>query len=820
MKISHGWLSEFVDLDPTEWTSDRIAEVLTDLGLEVEHVDDQARALRRFVVGYVVSATPHPKADKLTVCTVDAGEPEHRTICCGAKNVAAGQYVPVALDGAIVPNGGFEIGKRTLRGVESNGMICSSSELGLDEDHDGIMVLSDSYPPGTELAVALGLTDVVYDVFNTPNRADCNSHIGVARDLAAYIAVQSSGQRAASSDKRATSYELRATISEHPVTTGFVDPDLAPRYALQRIRNVKVVPSPDWMQQRLLAVGLRPRNILVDVTNYVNMELGQPLHAFDYNKLRGGGIEVKTMGAPFTFTTLDDKQRQLSGSELMICDLEGPVAIAGVMGGNNSEIDDTTTDIVLESAFFNPTSIRRTAKALGMNTDASYRFERGVDIGNVIGAMNRATQLILEYAGGEAAELIDLYPSPLQPAPIRVRYERMRSINGIDVSDATIRRMCEAIGCSVRELDATACEVVPPTWRVDLGAEIDLAEEVMRLHGINQVPVAEYGRLNMTGKTLHPSVQAAGGSDRLQRRRDLRRMLAARGYSDCVTSVLTSPELASAGGAAPAHLKNALGVEFSALRTSILPGLLAAASRNLRHGVDTVRLSDIGSVFDLDATAELGVRQRETLCLLVTGDRETHWSLPQRALDLYDLLGDVGIVASVATEPRPDGLPGMWTPNLVELRQGDRVVGLAGQLDPQLAAAFDVERAVYAAEIDLRLVSQTTARYQPVGQYPSVRRDLAMIVDEAVTAAAIIDSIASAAPGTFRGAEVFDVYRHDQHVGVGKKSVAVAMRFQHDERTLVDDEVDASVAEIIRALHRDVAARVRGAESTVEERDS
>ena len=810
MKISQKWLSEFVEIDPDSWPPERISDVLTDLGLEVEHIEDQQAMFNRFVIGVVKECEKHPKADKLSVTQVDVGEDELRTIVCGAPNVAAGQTVIVALDGAVIPGADFTIGKRKLRGVESNGMICSEAELKNGEgDASGIMVL-DEGTPGLPLTDAMGWDDVIYDVALTPNRADCASHVGVARDLAAFMEIHEPTSTSRIVGRVPQSREQTTESSQNAVTAEVDDADLCPRYALQRITGVKVGPSPEWMQQRLRALGLRPRNILVDVTNYVNMELGQPLHAFDYNKLRGGGIVVKVAKKDEKFVTLDDKERTLNETMLMIQDLEGPVAIAGVMGGQNSEIDDDTTDVVLESAFFNPTNIRRTAKTLGMNTDASYRFERGVDIENVVGALQRATELILEHAGGEAKELVDLYPAPYQAPTVRVRYERVRAINGIHETDQTIRLMCAALGCEVKELDETSCEIVPPAWRVDIHSEIDIAEEVMRMHGINKVAAAEQATLNLGGLNLHESVQAAGGTEKLKRRALVREQLRARGYADCVTPVLTSPDTAKIGGKTPVELANALGQEFSALRTSIVPGLLAVASRNLRHGAATIRLADIGSVFNTDASTELGVKQEEHLCMLITGDREEHWSLSGRTLDLYDLFGDMDLLGNVNFGAPSELTDSVWTENTVSIESGKSIVGRAGQISPELAAAYDIEGPVYVAEITLRDVDSPMATYRAPGLYPTVRRDLALVVDEGTTAGQVIEVIERAAPKTFRGVKVFDVFRDDEHVGKGKKSLAVALTFRSDERTLVDEEVDKAMAEIIKVSEKKLGAHVRG----------
>jgi phenylalanyl-tRNA synthetase beta chain len=508
------------------------------------------------------------------------------------------------------------------------------------------------------------------------------------------------------------------------------------------------------------------------------------------------------------------------------------VAIAGVMGGQNSEIDDTTTDIVLESAYFDPSSIRRTAKALGLNTDASYRFERGVDIGNVLGAMQRAVDLITQYAGGVPSTVSELirgeslvseslsYESLVLESlglksPIRCRYARMRGVNGIDVDDNTIRLMLSSIGCDVVSEDAESVTVRIPTWRVDITSEIDLAEEVMRLHGINNVPAAEMARLNMTGQTLAPSVRALGGMQGLHTRNAIRTKLVARGYSDCVTSVLTSPETAAIGNAAVITLKNALGTESSALRTSMIPGLLVSASRNLRHGAEHVRLMEIGQVFANDPAAELGVTQQERLVLLVAGTTGRHWSAPDREVDLYDVLGDLGVVDSIKVAAARGMADGVWSMNTVDVFVSDTLVGKAGQLEPMLTKAFDVDEAVYVVELDLRASLRVSlerkSTYKPVGQYPTVKRDLAVIVDEQVSAASLIEVVSkSAGKDIYRSAEVFDVFRDEQHVGAGMKSMAVNITFRSDERTLVDEEIDASIRAIIEASQRELGARVRG----------
>lgn len=799
MKISQEWLQDFVSLDRAVWTPTEVANVLTSLGLEVEGVEDTSATFRGFVVGRVLTREKHPKADKLSVCTVDVGDGTPRTIVCGAPNVDAGQTVPVALVGAKVPTADFTIEARPLRGVTSEGMICSQSELGLGDDHDGIWVLDVDAAPGTPLAAALGIEDVVYDVAITPNRADCLSHVGIARELAAKGAPPTP---ALTSPAAAVAVP---TADASTVAVSVLDPDLCPHYIAQVVTNVRPVESPAWLQRRLKALGLRPRNVIVDVTNYINMELGQPLHAFDAAKISGNAIVVRRARPDEQqFVTLDGKSRSLTPDMLMICDAYRPSAIAGVMGGQSSEVDDTTTSVVIESAYFDPTSVRRTAKVHGLSTDASYRFERGVDPHGVRRAADRAVQLLVALAGGVAGPRVEVGGTPPERDPIPYSAERIRTLLGVDVADTTIASMLTSVGCHVANGAA-----VPPQWRADITCEADLAEEVMRLVGLDNIPSSTTAHVALEASRL-PGHLRSGGEHGPRLRNAVRTMLVARGYYDCVTNVLTSPDEA---GDMSIRLKNALGREFSALRTSVIPSLLRVASHNLRHGQQTVRLMEIGSRFRIDASTEFGIRQEEVLTLVITGQTDPHWSDKPRALDLYDLVGELHVleprIASVPTQP--EGYEEqLFTANVVELRYDDIRIGIAGEVRPDLCRAFDIERGVVAAVIDLRRVPMVRRTYRRVGQFPSMRRDLALIVGEDVPAGRVIDVVRTASPLILRDVGVFDVYR-DAKMGSGVKSIGIGMIFRSDERTLVDAEVDAAVELIIKAATETLGASVRGA---------
>ncbi|MBK7186864.1 MAG: phenylalanine--tRNA ligase subunit beta [Ignavibacteria bacterium] len=606
-----------------------------------------------------------------------------------------------------------------------------------------------------------------------------------------------------------------------PLSILVEDPDLCPHYIGHVVTNVRPIESPQWLKDRLTSLGLRPRNVIVDVTNYVNMEMGQPLHAFDANKISDNTIVVRRAKATeTTFVTLDGKERTLTPSMLMICDGQRPAAIAGVMGGQNTEVDDSTTAVVIESAYFDPSSIRRTAKSHGLSTDASYRFERGVDPAGVRTAADRAVQLLCELAGGSPGPRIEVGAPPPEREPISVSYDRIRSLVGITVDDETITRMLVGVGC-LPVMPSEACPAegrvearfIPPTWRADITIEADLAEEVMRLYGIDNIPSSTMAYVALDTARM-PSHLRAGGAHGRRLRDQVRTMLVARGYYDCVTNVLTGPD----EGADQVTLKNALGRDFSALRSSVIPSLLRVASRNLRHGQQTVRLMEIGSQFTKNTNTEFGVQQQEVLTLMLVGQTDPHWSDKPRTLDLYDLVGELHVLAPkiesipIDVSIRETGEAGprpYFTDNVVELRLGGVVIGYAGEVSPELAMKHDIERTVSAAVIDLRAVPIVQPKYRAVGQFPSVRRDLALIVQDDLSAGRIIDVVRTASPLLLRDVGVFDVYR-DKAMGEGMKSIGIGMTFRSDERTLVDADVDSAVESIINAAKQALGARVRG----------
>jgi phenylalanyl-tRNA synthetase beta chain len=806
MKVSHKWLCDFVELPSDRWTVERVSRVLTDLGLEVEDVVDASAVLGNIVVGKVLEKQPHPKADKLSVCTVDVGA-ETKTIVCGAANVAAGQTVPVALVGAVVPSAGFAIEERPLRGVTSQGMICSQAELNLGEDASGIWVLDDALAVGAPLAEALKIDDVIYDIAITPNRADCLSHVGIARELAAYAAVYDDAPVVVPQPR---TLDVALQSNDASVEVRVENADLCSHYIAHVVTNVRAVESPAWLKDRLIALGLRPRNVIVDITNYINMEMGQPLHAFDMAKLRGNAIVVRTPQAgESTMTLLDGKERQLDAEMLLICDGERPIAVAGVMGGQNSEIDETTTSVVIESAFFHPTSIRRTAKKLGLSTDASYRFERGVDPAGVRSAADLAVAMLCDLAGGSSGTRTEV-GSPMAPAdPIAVDYNRVRSLLGIAIDDARIDLMLRSLGFDVKNIsgDESMRAVTPPSWRADVRIEADIAEEVMRMYGIDNIPSSQRAMMSIAGAQLPEHLKAGGKHGHAQRER-IRTGLVARGYVDCVTNVLGSPDDAL-DAATAVRLKNALGQEFSMMRSSLVPSLLKVASHNLRHGAESIRLMEFGSVFTTDDEQEIGIKQKEEFGLLLCGKTDVHWSGKTRLFDLYDLMGDLQTVsARLSTQPCAEP-PAPFSVNTVEVLVGGRCIGLVGELLPEYCRSYNVEHPVLAAVLDVREIPVVAARYRPFSAFPATERDLALVLPADVAAGQVLDIVRECGADIVEESTVFDVFSGGT-LENGQKSLGVRLRFRSAERTLLDADVDAVIQSIVTTSSMRVNAHVRG----------
>ncbi len=804
MIVTYSWLKEFVDFD---FTPDDLAHRLTMAGLEVDAMEKVGEGLDSVVVARLLSVDPHPEADRLTLCRVDTGS-EVLQIVCGATNHRTGDLVALAQVGSVLP-GDFKIKKSKIRGCESMGMLCSERELGLAEESAGIMILPSGLAPGTPVFEALGLKDVRFELGLTPNRPDCLSVVGVAREVAAMAGsplrlpvpqVRESGARTA---------DLTAVTIE--------EPDRCPRYAARLIRGVKIAPSPDWLVKRLEAVGQRSINNVVDVTNYILMELGHPLHAFDFNLLRGRRIVVRRALDGETFTTLDSQQRPLKGDDLVICDAEGPVALAGIMGGENSEIRPETVDILLESAYFNPMTIRRTSKRLGMHTESSHRFERGADIDMVPLALDRAAALILEVAGGEVAGgRIDVFPRALPERRLLLTARRTAEILGLELDILEIQGLLKSIGlvtALAEERHESALYVTIPAFRPDLEREIDLIEEVARLNGYEKIPVTmPAGRLVALRPPLH-----------LRQVSKARELMVAAGFSEVINYSFVSPEAWDRVALAPddarrntVRILNPLTEEQSVMRTMLLPSLLETAARNLAYRSRDLQLFEMRPVFRLQSGDELP-EERLHLAAVMCGRREPEgWAQSNESVDFFDLKASVETLLDAFGVVRPtwdasSGEPYLHPGKSCALMAGGVALGVLGELHPQVQARYDLDCPIFLFELDLEaLFASASPRrgFRPLSRFPDVWRDSAFLLDDEVAAQRVFDVLAKAQPREVEEIVLFDLYRA-QGIPAGKKSLAVRVRYRSVERTLTDEEISAMHGRLVQEVCKRLGAELR-----------
>lgn len=807
MKVTYNWLKEYVDFD---WNAEELTERLTMLGLEVEGVEKQTGKFENVVVAEILSSEKHPNADKLAVCRVLAGK-EEKQIVCGAKNYKVGDKVPLALPGCTLPAAPgeppFTIKASKMRGVESQGMMCSAKELGIAEDAEGLLILPAEARVGQPFAEHLGLSsgDVVYDLEITPNRPDLNSVIGIAREISALTG----------NPLKFPAVEEQAVASKTSELVGvdIQEPELCPRYVARIVKDVKVGPSPGWLRNRLEQVGIRSINNVVDVTNYVLLEVGQPLHAFDYHLLSTAGgkpaIVVRRAQAGESFTTLDGQKRDLTQEMLLIADKEKAVALAGVMGGQNSEINDSTRDVLIESANFKPQNIRATSKKLDLRTDSSYRFERGADPGICDWASKRAAALIQQLAGGEIlSEPVDAFPGVPARREVRLRPRRTTELLGIEIAVDQQRTALEKLGlASCLENDEIVSEI--PTFRVDLKREVDLIEEIARLYGVDKIPsTAPRGAI---GTNVFDDVY-----DQISA---VRRVLCASGLNEAQGQTLISDqavELLQIGNEQLVRLENPLSSDMNVLRPSLIPGLLDTLRHNAHHQIHDVRLFEIGRVFQQGPNNQ--PKEERRLALALTGQRySSYWGGDERAarLDIYDLKGVVeellealGIRGIAFPSQQPNTRLFLESANV---QLGKMSLGEMGQLNPLLARKYDLRDAILLAEfnLDLLLARRNPVRvFKPLATFPAVRRDVAMIVEDAVTHEAVLQVVKEARPQNLEQTELFDVFR-GKNVPEGKKSVAYAFIYRNAERTLTENEVNASHEKLVEQFRSRLQAVIR-----------
>ena len=812
MKVTLNWLKRYVAFD---WSPEELTERLTMLGLEVEGVQKLGGEFTGIVVAQVLSRDKHPNADKLSVCRVADGTGE-RQIVCGAQNFQAGDKVPLILPGASLPlkpgdKEAFTIKIGKIRGVESHGMLCSPAELGLPDQVDGLLILRPDAPVGQPFAEYLGRagSDVVYDLEVTPNRPDLNSVIGIAREIAAVTG--NALQVPVICD------QLSVNSGEKPgnlVAVRLEAADLCPRYTARVVKGVKVAPSPDWLRSALERVGVRSINNVVDVSNFVMLETGQPLHTFDYHLIGEGSDErptivVRRAAAGEKFVTLDGKEHTLTTENLLIADYAKGIALAGVMGGQNTEINDATVDVLIESAYFVPTNIRRTSKALGLRTDASYRFERGADINACDYASRRCAQLILETAGGTLAEgVVDAYPTPAKVKEITLRHAKTTALLGVEIPVETQAKMLASLGLVSQSsvTDAATSVWSIPSWRVDMKREADLIEEIARLFGVDKIPSTP--PRGTTGSHPFDAV--------VDQFAEVRRILTGLGLNEAQGQTLINDAAAKLVTTDLVLLANPLSSDMNALRPSLLPGLLDTLHHNLARRNGDVQLFEIGRVFtQVNGQPKEGWR----VAIALTGARVPgFWSGEERGAkcDLYDLKGileeffeQVGL-RGIAYGKRADSTALFLESANVALG-GKLELGQLGQLLPRLAKQYDLRDAVVLAELNLDLIlakRNANKSFKPLPQFPAIGRDLAMIVPEATTHDAVLQVIRQAKPANLETIELFDVFR-GKHVPAGEKSLAYAFTYRAADRTLKDEEVTAAHARLVEAFKLSLKASLR-----------
>lgn len=796
MKFNEHWLRTLVDIG---LDTAQLGELLTMAGLEVEQCDAVAPPFSKVVVAHVLSVDRHPDADKLRLCMVDTGGAAPLPIVCGAPNVAPGMKVPCALVGAELP-GGLSIKTAMVRGVESSGMLCSARELGLSDDHAGLLALPDDAPVGTDIRDHLDLDDHVLLLKLTPNRADCLSVAGIAREVAALTGAAL--RPPAIAEAAAAHQRTREIVLDAPAA--------CPRFCGRIIAGVRAdAPIPGWMRQRIERAGLRCINAVVDITNYVMLELGQPMHAYDDTKL-SGAMHARYARGGESLTLLNGETLMLDGEALVIADEARVLGLAGIMGGEGSGVQDGTTDIFLEAAFFAPDAIAGKARGLGFSSDASHRFERGVDFGNTRGAMARATELLLAICGGSAGPVVEAISAADMPqrAPVRLRSARAAHVLGIDVGSAEIGRIFSALGFNF-ELAQDDFIVTAPSFRFDIQIEEDLIEEIVRVHGYDKVPAPPpRGPLTMLplGEARRTPWQ-------------VRHRLAACDYQEVVnfSFVEAGWEYDFCGNDAPIVLANPIASQMGVMRSSLIGGLVANLATNLKRQIERVRVFEVGRCFAHDAQAAAGhhgvegFAQPLRIAALAAGPASPEqWGAATRKVDFYDAKADLeGLLAPRAARFEAATHPALHPGRCAAVMVGSKLVGVLGELHPRWTQKYELDASPVLFEVDLDAALEVgLPDYVEPSRFPAVVRDIALVVAGNLPVQTLLDGLRKAAPGIVRGLEVFDVYQ-GKGIEPDRKSLAIRVVMQDTQRTLADDEVEAARSRLIRFAEQEYSARLR-----------
>ncbi|QQS37817.1 MAG: phenylalanine--tRNA ligase subunit beta [Ignavibacteriales bacterium] len=799
MKISLNWLKEYVDLSGL--STIEIVHTLTMIGLEVEDFVDQNELYKGFIVGQVKEKQKHPNADKLSLCIVNDGNNDFQVVC-GAPNVATGQKIIFAPIGTEIPNGKFKITKAKIRGTESFGMICSDAELNLSDDHSGIRVLDENIIPGTSLIDALMLNDVLMEIGITPNRPDALSHIGIARDLSAFF----------NKELKYPDVNISKNITDKFGDTSIqiLDSLNCPRYSAKIVTDITVGDSPQWLKDRITKIGLRPINNIVDATNYVMYEYGQPLHAFDLDLLKGKSIVVKQAEGS-SFTTLDGKKRELNSSMLMICDSEREVAIAGVMGGENSEINSSTKNILIESAYFNPSSVRKTGKSLGLSTDASFRFERGTDPEKTVIVAERAAQIISNIAGGKIADcVIDIHPKPYQAKQIKLRFERIKRLLGFDIPKEKVLKIISGLEFPIIEPQNDYVKISVPGFRPDVEREVDVIEEIARINGYDNIP------------PVHKiSISLGDRENEAQLTDELRNICTSLGLFEIINNPMQIESSSSITGSG-IKIMNPLSLDMEYLRTSLIPGALSTIALNINRGEKNLNFFEIGNVFNRSNENELAAfsdfSEDTRLLLAITGlERLKTWHSTEKYYDLYSLKG---LVESITAKISLDNvLIDSYYVNgntifdyYFEKKLIDKSVGMGGKISRQVLKKFDIQQDVFCFEFSLDELSNikpALRTYSEPVKYPKVMRDFAFIFDTTIEYSEIKSFIKKNSTEILKQVELFDVFESES-LGNAKKSLAFTLEYQSDSKTLTEEEVEKDFSSLINLITKKFNAKLRG----------
>lgn len=820
MNISYNWLKEYIDfrLSPEE-----LADALTSIGLEVgtvEEVESIRGGLRGIVIGKVLTCVEHPNSDHLHITTVDLGNGEPTQIVCGAPNVAAGQTVVVATVGTTLYDGDneFSIKKSKIRGVESFGMICAEDEIGIGTSHDGIIVLNEEVKPGTPAAEYYNLkSDWLIEVDLTPNRVDAASHYGVARDLSAWLACH-----AEPSQLHRPSVEAFATDRpDGAVAVEVDDYEACPRYSGVTIRNIKVGESPEWLKNYLSAIGQRPINNIVDITNFILLGMGQPLHCFDVDKIDGGKIVVRKCKQDTPFTTLDGVERKLDERDLMICNADKPMCIAGVFGGLDSGVTESTTSIFLESAYFNPTSIRKTARRHGLSTDASFRYERGTDPNITMYCLKLAALMVKELAGGEiCGEPVDIYPKEIKPYPVTLRYDYLNALVGKDIPSEKVDSIVKSLEMEIVNHSDESVDLLVPTYRVDVQRPCDVVEDVLRIYGYNNVDFSRNLRASLSFKTITDS------SNEL--RELISNQLTATGFNEILNNSLTAEsyyEGLTDEHHAPVKLLNPLSNDLNVMRMSLLFGGLEVIEHNVNRRDADLMLYEFGKIYNRDlsieSTAENPIApytETERLGLWLTGNiRSGNWARPEEKATFFDMKAIVAnIFARLGINGKEIELKPVKSPfysNAVEIAtRSGKQLGTLGIVAKAMLKRCDVKQEVIYADLDwtalVKLAVKKKVTYAPLPKTHPVKRDLALLLDEAVTMAQVEKIVRDSEKKLLRGVELFDVYQ-GKNLEPGKKSYAISITLQDDEKTLQDKQIEAVMGKITANLQKQLGASLR-----------